>query len=311
MVATWGLTNRGSKTANFYVITYGSAPSVLHELAFVTNARDAAVLRDPTQRQQAAGALMRTLAADLGVTPALHNPDGSTPTAERGTVSGRVLLNGVPLVGAQVFISCAASTTTSGDGSFVFTDIAEGTWLVIAQGAETSTGRLSDEVPVEVLGGQTAVAELALRPEGAGRYLVARVLNAATDVPVLGSHLMLGGEQTTTGAAGIAAARVPAGVGNVTAVAEGFVPRSHPLAASNRCNLVELKLTPTAGDAPAPSDPLPGGEERPADGGSCGVGSAGPTSAPTNLQVALLGLAAILLFRRRSRRTNGRHKSCF
>ncbi|MCX7624865.1 MAG: N-acetylmuramoyl-L-alanine amidase [Candidatus Sumerlaeaceae bacterium] len=41
MIEAWNRTNRGSKTASFYVLRYTNMPSTLSELAFITNAGDA------------------------------------------------------------------------------------------------------------------------------------------------------------------------------------------------------------------------------------------------------------------------------
>lgn len=66
MIAAWGLTNRGNKTANFFVLRETAAPAVLHELAFITNAGDAAKLGSATERQKAAVAHRRALRRHFG-----------------------------------------------------------------------------------------------------------------------------------------------------------------------------------------------------------------------------------------------------
>jgi uncharacterized protein (TIGR03382 family) len=69
MIAAWGLTNRGNKVANFFVLRETAAPAVLHELAFITNARDAAKLGSATERQRAAVAHLRAIQRHFGITP--------------------------------------------------------------------------------------------------------------------------------------------------------------------------------------------------------------------------------------------------
>jgi uncharacterized protein (TIGR03382 family) len=69
MIAAWGLTNRGNKVANFFVLRETAAPAVLHELAFITNARDAAKLGSATERQRAAVAHLRAVQRHFGITP--------------------------------------------------------------------------------------------------------------------------------------------------------------------------------------------------------------------------------------------------
>jgi len=71
MIAAWGLTNRGNKTADFAVLRETAAPAVLHELAFITNATDAAKLGSATQRQKAAVAHLRAIQRHYGISPYL------------------------------------------------------------------------------------------------------------------------------------------------------------------------------------------------------------------------------------------------
>jgi N-acetylmuramoyl-L-alanine amidase len=71
MIAAWGLTNRGVKTANFAVLRDTVAPAELHELAFITNATDVTHLASATERQKAAVAHLRALQRHFGITPFL------------------------------------------------------------------------------------------------------------------------------------------------------------------------------------------------------------------------------------------------
>ncbi len=79
MIAQWGTTNRGNKTANFAVLRDTAAPAVLHELAFITNAADAAKLGSSTRRQQAAVAHLRAIQRHYGLTPFLPASAVSVP----------------------------------------------------------------------------------------------------------------------------------------------------------------------------------------------------------------------------------------
>jgi N-acetylmuramoyl-L-alanine amidase len=95
MIAAWGLTNRGNKTANFAVLRDTAAPAVLHELAFITNATDAAKLGSATERQKAAVAHLRAIQRHYGFSPYLPSLAVATPTpagdggeAEVGEVDG-------------------------------------------------------------------------------------------------------------------------------------------------------------------------------------------------------------------------------
>jgi len=71
MLAAWGLTNRGNKVANFAVLRETAMPAELHELAFITNARDAAKLGSATERQKAAVAHLRAIQRHFGIAPFL------------------------------------------------------------------------------------------------------------------------------------------------------------------------------------------------------------------------------------------------
>jgi len=49
-----GMTNRGVKTANYYVISYNTMPSALVELGFISSPQDVTHLRNNTSRQRMA-----------------------------------------------------------------------------------------------------------------------------------------------------------------------------------------------------------------------------------------------------------------
>ena len=76
MITAWGLTNRGNKTANFFVLRETAMPAVLHELAFITNAGDAAKLRSATERQKAARAHLFAIQRHYGL--ARHTPSAAS-----------------------------------------------------------------------------------------------------------------------------------------------------------------------------------------------------------------------------------------
>ncbi len=80
MIAAWGTTNRGNKTANFAVLRDTAAPAILHELAFITNASDAALLGSATRRQQAAVAHLRGLQRHYGLSPYLPSFGVAAPS---------------------------------------------------------------------------------------------------------------------------------------------------------------------------------------------------------------------------------------
>lgn len=86
MIAAWGLTNRGNKTANFFVLRETAMPAVLHELAFITNAGDAAKLRSATERQKAAKAHLFAIQRHYGL--GRHTPSLSSGEAEDEVAAG-------------------------------------------------------------------------------------------------------------------------------------------------------------------------------------------------------------------------------
>ncbi len=92
MITAWRLTNRGNKTANFFVLRETAMPAVLHELAFITNAGDAAKLRSATERQKAARAHLFAVQRHFGLgrhTPSLTSGDEEDEVAaEEGVASG-------------------------------------------------------------------------------------------------------------------------------------------------------------------------------------------------------------------------------
>jgi len=69
MVAHMGTTNRGVKTADFYVLIHTVMPAILCEVAFIDNAGDAAKLGSATYRQLAARAYLHGTQSHYGVAP--------------------------------------------------------------------------------------------------------------------------------------------------------------------------------------------------------------------------------------------------
>lgn len=61
IVAATGLSNRGVKTANFYVMKHAPMPASLVELAFVTNDREESLLADDTFQETLAKAIARAI----------------------------------------------------------------------------------------------------------------------------------------------------------------------------------------------------------------------------------------------------------
>jgi len=82
----WPLTNRGNKTANYYVIVNTSAPAELHEMAFISNASDATWLGSATQRDNHAKAELFAIQRNYGL--AKYTPSTAVVViADNGTAA--------------------------------------------------------------------------------------------------------------------------------------------------------------------------------------------------------------------------------
>jgi MYXO-CTERM domain-containing protein len=163
MIAAWGLTNRGNKTANFTVLTATAMPAVLHELAFITNAGDAALLADPARRQTAAEAHLKAIQRHFGIAPYIPGSGGG---GDVGEIAGVVLDDEGPVAGATISLDSGQTATTPADGTFLVTDVPVGTrgLTVTAEGHEESV------VQIAVDAGQRAETEVHLSrtDEGGG-----------------------------------------------------------------------------------------------------------------------------------------------
>jgi N-acetylmuramoyl-L-alanine amidase len=76
MINAWGLTNRGSKTANFYVLRYTNMPATLSETGFITNSGDAIFLGSDSERDTMALHHLYALQRHYGLTA--YEPSGGT-----------------------------------------------------------------------------------------------------------------------------------------------------------------------------------------------------------------------------------------
>jgi N-acetylmuramoyl-L-alanine amidase len=85
-IAMWPLTQRGKKTANFYVLVYTNMPSELHEMAFITNATDAGYLGSSTHRDNHAKSEMFAVQRHYGY--AKYTPSTAVERIVDNTSSG-------------------------------------------------------------------------------------------------------------------------------------------------------------------------------------------------------------------------------
>lgn len=72
--------NRGVKQASFYVLRHTSMPAVLHELGFVSNTGDAAILDNPDNQEKMARAVADSVLAYFGISA---EDDGEALTLEQ------------------------------------------------------------------------------------------------------------------------------------------------------------------------------------------------------------------------------------
>ena len=68
MLQAWGRTNRGTQTANFYVLKYTNMPAELAELAFIDNAADSVYTGSSTHQDTAAKYQMYAIQNHYGLT---------------------------------------------------------------------------------------------------------------------------------------------------------------------------------------------------------------------------------------------------
>lgn len=162
MVAAWGLTNRGNKTANFAVLRDTAAPAVLHELAFITNPTDAAKLGSATERQKAAVAHLRAIQRHYNLAP--YVPGNPTPQDDSGEIAGRVVDTEGPIVGARVALEGGASVLTDGNGAFVIAEAAAGAHMLTASADGYASKTL--EVTVAASVREEIEIELVRQPDG-------------------------------------------------------------------------------------------------------------------------------------------------
>jgi N-acetylmuramoyl-L-alanine amidase len=134
MLAAWGLTNRGNKTANFAVLRETAAPAVLHELAFITNVTDAAKLGSATERQKAAIAHLRAIQRHYNITPYVPGM-APEPTDKDGSIDARVVDDLGPVANATVKLDDGAISLTDAEGRVSFAKAAAGAH-VLAVSAE-------------------------------------------------------------------------------------------------------------------------------------------------------------------------------
>ena len=128
MLDAWGLTDRGTKTAGFYVLVNTSMPAELAEMGFITNAGDAAFLGSPAQRQAMALAHLFAVQEHHGY--GVHEPGGGGGTL-KGILHHAGLGTGAPIAGGTVALADGRFTLSSASGYYEFA-LPAGTWAFAA-----------------------------------------------------------------------------------------------------------------------------------------------------------------------------------
>jgi hypothetical protein len=164
MIKAWKLTNRGNKVGNYAVLRETAAPAVLHELAFITNATDAAKLGSATERQKAAEAHLKAIQRHYGITPYVPGAMPPPPTDTDGEIAGHVSDDAGPVVGATVKLDGGASVLTDAEGAFVFTAAAAGDHVITA----SADGYAAAMVDVTVAASARAEVDIMLERSGTG-----------------------------------------------------------------------------------------------------------------------------------------------
>lgn len=160
MIAAWGLRDRGNKVANFAVLRETAMPAILHELAFITNAAEAAVLGSAEKRQDAAEAHLRGLQRHYGIAP--YIPSGEEPPVEAtGTVAGIVSDPAGPLAGVTVSLDGGGAATTGDDGTFRIDAVPAGEHVVSA----VAPGHRAANATIAVTGGEVVDVDLFLEAD--------------------------------------------------------------------------------------------------------------------------------------------------
>lgn len=195
----------------------------------------------------------RTARGTLHLAPGTSNPILDIEFPGGATLTGRVLLDGAPWSGVQVFANQleedfdSGMTNTAHDGSFALRNLHPGRYsLVVA-----SAGGLGHSQPVEVAGQREVTIEIVT-----GR-LSGRVVSAADGEPVAGALVSLEGADSDLGSTFLGPSvrtgedgtfeipRLASGAYKATIVRQGFAPAEAALAVRpGGGEVMEIPLSP-------------------------------------------------------------------
>ena len=111
LVAALGLPDRGSKTANFFVLRETNMPAILSEGGFLTSPIDAALLASPAGRHAAAVGHLFGLQRHYGLAPYLPFPDPEAYCSAKLNSAGcvpQIGWSGTPSVSAGFGVECSS-----------------------------------------------------------------------------------------------------------------------------------------------------------------------------------------------------------
>lgn len=262
LIDTWGLRNRGLKTANFSVVRRTSMPAALAELAFINRCDpDAALLGSSGERGRIAAALARSILASLGRSGPSDPPAPVDPPVEPppSATTGRLL--GVTfedigvgledtsnrLSGATVRVN-GETQVSNGDGSFAF-NFSPGAYRIeVTQDGFDPAGR-----DCVVRAGADTWCSVGLSPVSAGTTRVRGVIyeqngSSIASAPRLsGAVIDFGGATTvTTDSAGNFSFDVAPGSITLDVSRAGYAPAIRACTANGAETWCSVGLVPTA-----------------------------------------------------------------
>ena len=240
LIATWGLRNRGLKTANFSVLRRTSMPAALAELAFINRCDpDAALLGSNAERGRIAASLARSILASLGRTGPSDPPPGVDPPATGRIIGVSFEDVGVGLEDTSNRISGATvrvngeTQTSDANGAFQF-NFEPGTYRIEV----SKDGFASARRDCVVVAGNDAWCSVGLSPATAPATRVRGVIYESNGAPITsaprlaGAIVDFGGMRVTTDSAGNFDFEVPPGNITLNVSREGYAPAVRACTAS-------------------------------------------------------------------------------
>ncbi|MCG3172406.1 MAG: hypothetical protein GMKNLPBB_00558 [Myxococcota bacterium] len=249
MIKAWGLRNRGSKTAGFYVIANSAAPAILSELAFITNAAENAILKDPVKRKRAALAHLYGLQRHMGLSAfdpgssgggttdaGVADSGGGTTDAGAADTGGGVktgVLTGVVytdgdtnkrVAGATVKLNTGQSTVST-EGAWKF-DLPPGTYTVTVEKPGYQTGSVTRTVTAgQTTWGSVEIKRVVTPTGGRLKGLVFNaVVGESARIPGASVLIKETGDTQNATADGVFDFGLPAGTYTIRAEAAGYQP---------------------------------------------------------------------------------------